>query len=131
MKNKKSCGVDEINAIFLKKTKEALLDPLCTLMNISLAEGLFPNTLKKAKVIPIYKNKNLEVYSNYRPISLLPSISKILEKIIHKRLYNFLNLQNILHENQYGFRPKYSTTHAITHLSPELLNSLDNKKDAI
>ena len=71
--------------------------------------------LKIAKVIPIFNNKSPEQYTNYRPISLLPSMSKILEKIVHKRLYNFLDMPNLLYNNQYGFRPKHSTIQAITH----------------
>ena len=78
--------------------------------------------------MPIFKNKSPEQYTNYRPISLLPSMSKILEKIVHKRLYNFLDMQNLLYNNQYGFRPKHSTIQAITQLSAEILESLDRKK---
>ena len=84
--------------------------------------------MKLAKIVPIYKSKDKEEFKNYRPVSLLPCISKILEKIIHKRLYNFLLLQNIFYESQYGFRPKHSTINAVTELSNHVINSIDNKQ---
>ncbi len=123
MKPKTSCGIDKK---LYKKIK--LKDPLIRLINISLETGHVPTILKIAKVIPIHKNKSPEFYTNYRPISLLPSFSKIIEKIIHKRLYSFMNLQNLFYDGQYGFRPKYSTVHAITQLTASILESFDNKK---
>ena len=84
--------------------------------------------MKMAEVILIYKNKNVEQYTNYRPISLLPSLSKIMEKVIYKRVYNFLNLNKLFYPSQYGFRPKCSTTHAIAQLTAHILEALDNKK---
>ena len=82
-------------------------------------------------MIPIYKNKSAEEYSNYRPISLLPTLSKIMEKVMHKRLYNFLNTNNIFYSSQFGFRPKCSTTHAIALLTAHILEALDNKQHTI
>ena len=87
--------------------------------------------MKMAEVILIYKNKNVEQYTNYRPISLLPSLSKIMEKVIYKRVYNFLNLNKLFYPSQYGFRPKCSTTHAIAQLTAHILEALDNKKHTI
>ena len=72
--------------------------------------------MKTAKVIPIYKSKARDDFSNYRPISILPTVSKILEKIVHKRLYDFMYKCNIFYPNQYGFRHKHSTLHAVTKL---------------
>ena len=128
MKPKTSQGIDNISSEFLKKIKQNIKEPLCRLINAWLESGTVPTILKIAKVIPIFKNKSPEQYTNYRPISLLPSMSKILEKIVHKRLYNFLDMQNLLYNNQYGFRPKHSTIQAITQLSAEILESLDRKK---
>ena len=128
MKPKTSCGIDNLNSEFIRKIKLSIKEPLSKLINISLETGNVPNTLKIAKVIPIYKNKSPEQYANYRPISLLPSLSKVLEKIIHKRLYNFINSQNLFYDCQYGFRPKFSTIHAITQLSAEILKAFDDKQ---
>ena len=126
MKPKTSQGIDNISSEFLLKIRQNIKEPLCRLINASLESGTVPTILKMAKVIPIFKNKSPEQYTNYRSISLLPSMSKVLEKI-HKRFYNSLNMQNLLYNNQYGFRPKHSTIQAITQLSAEMLESLDRK----
>ena len=81
-----------------------------------MAEGTIPDSLKIAKVIPIYKNKDKQIFNKYRPISLLPITSKILEKIIHKRVYMFLMKYKILSPKQYGFRTQHSTVNAVQEL---------------
>ena len=80
-----------------------------TLFNKSFLTGIVPSKLKIAKAIPLYKTKDPALFSNYRPISLLPFFSKILERLMHNRLYNFLTEHNILAMNQFGFRKNYST----------------------
>ena len=79
------------------------------IINISLEQGIVPNAMKLAKVIPIYKAKSKQEFNNYRPISLLSNISKLLERVVHNRLYSFLTKYNVLYDSQYGFRPKRST----------------------
>ena len=75
-----------------------------------------PDMAKLAKIIPIDKEKDKKKISNYRPISLLPVISKILEKVVHKNLYTFLEKNKVLYQSQYGFRKNRSTVNAITEL---------------
>lgn len=128
---KTSCGVDNISTKLLKMMKSSIKVPLTKLINKSLESGVVPQIMKIAKVIPLYKGKNAEQCTNYRPISLLPSISKILEKIVHKRLYHFLTNQRAFYDSQYGFRPGYSTIAAITEFSSKLLESFDNKLNTI
>ena len=99
--------------------------PLCFLINKSLEFGIVPYDLKLAKVIPIFKSKDKSQFSNYRPISLLPSISKIYEKVVFKRLYHFI--EGCLYKSQYGFRPKHSTTEAVTELYTDIINAIENK----
>ena len=77
--------------------------------------------MKIAKVIPIYKCKEKNEMGNYRPISLLPSISKIIEKLVHKRLYSFCENNEILNDNQYGFRPKHSTIDAVSKFTADIV----------
>ena len=84
-----------------------------------------------AKIIPIYKSKNKDSFSNYRPISLLPSISKILEKVIHKQTYNFLHTCGVLNTSQYGFRESHSTINAVTKFITDTLISLENKQSSL
>ena len=81
--------------------------------------------MKLAKVIPIFKAKSKESFNNYRPISLLSNISKVLEKVVHKKLYSFLTRCDILCDKQYGFRPNRSTIDAVTDLTYDVLSSLE------
>ena len=83
------------------------------IINDSFLSGIFPNKLKIAKVIALYKKDSRDNPTNYRPISLLSVFSKLTEKIMYKRLYSFLDSCNILHPLQFGFREKHSTLHAL------------------
>ena len=128
LKTKKSTGHDNISITMLKSLHS---EPLASIINMSLVKGIIPNTMKLAKVIPICKAKNKELFTNYRPISLLPVISKILENIVHNRLYSFLTKCDILYAGQYGFRPKHSTINAITKFSHNILSSIDARQQSI
>ena len=90
-----------------------------------MEERTFPNKLKISKIIPIYKSKDKDQLNNYRPISLLPSISKIYEKVVYKRLYNFINPS--LYERQFGFRAKRLTIQAIIELNTDIIESFEDK----
>ena len=114
--NKTSSGYDRINNIVLKEIKEIICVPLASLFNRSLSEGKFPNCMKLAEIIPLYKGGNTSAPSNYRPISLLVTVSKLLEKIMYKRVYQFLVETNQLYSSQYGFRSQHSCDHAINEL---------------
>ncbi len=74
------------------------------IVNKSMESGVVPDNMKKAKVIPLYKAKSKNEFANYRPISLLPTISKIIEKVLHQRLSSFLDHNELLYSDQYGFR---------------------------
>ena len=86
---------------------------LATLLNDCMYSGIFPDELKIARVIPLYKGGKTHVLSNYRPISILPLFSKIFEKLIYNRLYTFIDKNNILYNKQFGFRRQHSTSHAL------------------
>jgi hypothetical protein len=131
LKPKKSTGHDNISCHFIKATKDSISKPISLLINKSLEVGIVPEAFKMAKVIPIYKSKDKESFTNYRPISLLSSLSKILEKIVHKRVYHFLQLHSIFFPSQYGFRPKHSTTNAVCEFISNTLNSLDNNQTTL
>ena len=111
--------------ILLKQLCEPCSVPLSMIINISLEHGIVPNAMKLAKVIPIYKAKSKEEFNNYRPISLLSNISKLLERVVHNRLYSFLTKYNVLYDSQYGFRPKRSTIDAITFLYKFVYKTLE------
>ncbi len=128
LKNKKSEGHDKISTSLLKEIGDPLALPISILINNSIQHGCVPDCMKIAKVLPIYKSKEKTDFSNYRPISLLPSLSKLLERALHKRLYTFLNESKLLYTSQYGFRPQHSTTDAIMELIENALGSLENNK---
>ena len=86
---------------------------LCNIFNLSLQQGYFPDDLKNARVTPMFKSGNKDDYSNYRPISILPICSKILEKIVHKQLYMYISNNNLMYEGQSGFRKQHSTCTAL------------------
>ena len=100
--------------------------PLSPIINCSLISGIVPSKLKIAKIIPIFKNGHHKDMYDYRPISILPSFSKIFEKIIANRL-SFLLKYNILYDHQFGFIPGKNTTHTILLLVDYLINSFENK----
>ena len=85
-----------------------------------------PDTLKIARVVPILKKGDPSIFSNYRPISVLPSISKLLEKLAYKRIITFLDSNNILHDNQFGFRKHRSTEHALQFLTPNFYEAVES-----
>ena len=116
IKPKLSSGHDGVSSKLLKDTINEIVLPITHIINQSLVKGIVPNEMKIAKVIPIYKTSDQMNLKNYRPVSLLPAFSKLLEKIVYDKLMNFLIKKNLLYKHQYGFRPKHSTIHPIIHL---------------
>ena len=97
-------------------------------INSSFECGIFPNELKLAKVIPIFKNGDKQDISNYRPISILSFFSKIFEKTMYNHLINFIDKNKILYKYQFGFRKLHSTNHAIISLVEKVNNAFDSGK---
>ena len=124
---KKSSGHDNISNILLKEIIDSISHILCTVFNKSLEQGEFPSIMKLAEVVPLYKGKEHFLETNYRPISLLTTVSKVLEKIVYKRVYNFLQNTGQLYENQYGFRASHSCEHAIGQVINSIVKGLENK----
>ena len=118
---KTSSGHDNISNTLLKAISQSILEPLEIIFNRSLSEGYFPSKMKNADVIPLYKTKQHDESNNYRPISLLLTISKILEKIIYKRTYQFLEETDQIYKSQYGFRSSHSCENAIQELVSEII----------
>ena len=102
------------------------MKPLANLINLSFSTGLFPKILKQAKIIPIFKKEDQQDCNNYRPISLLSNISKIIEKLVHRQLYGFLEFNNHLYTNQFGFGNFHSTNHAIITITEKIRKAIDN-----
>ena len=125
LKNNSAPGVDDFSTSVIKHVIEQLSKPLCHIYNQSLNLGIFPTKLKIARVTPIYKSGDKCLLNNYRPISVLSCFSKILERIVYKRLINFLNHNNILSDSQYGFRNKYSTSLALINIANKIVDAFE------
>ena len=125
---KKSIGPHSIPIQFLKIVADIVAIPLCRIINLSFSQGIFPDMLKIAKVIALFKAGSTEEVNNYRPISLLPIFDKIIEKLMHKQLYAFLEVHDILFKNQFGFRKKCSTAHSLIEITEKIKESIDSGK---
>lgn len=131
LKNKSSAGYDEIPTFLIKKVGNSLSAPLSRIINLSLSKGVFPDKLKIAKVIPLYKADDPTLFSNYRPISILPTFSKIYEKVMSAQITKYLNVNKFLYNRQYGFRNKHSTAMALIDLVDKISQSIDNNEYTI
>ena len=127
----KSTDYSDINMSLIKNVIKKIVQLFGHICHVSFQTGVFPSKMKIAKVVPLFKCREKNVFTNYRPISLLPQFSKIQEKLYNNRMDEFLKKYEILSPSQYGFRSNMSTTHALLELVEEITSSLDNNKYAI
>jgi hypothetical protein len=120
MKNKRSTGIDGLGIDIIKRMRGYILKVLVHIFNLSMEDGIFPSILKKSIVIPLHKGGDLQNMGNYRPISLLSVLSKILERLVKIRLVNFLEKNGFFSRNQFGFRKGKSTQDALLKFTSEL-----------
>ena len=123
MKNS-SAGWDDLSPKTIKSTYTHFLKPLVHICNLSLLHGVFPQELKIARVIPLYKGGDSSYMVNYRPVSVLPVFSKVLERIMYDRVIDFINLNDLLHKLQFGFRALHSTSIALMILVDKITKAL-------
>ena len=121
-----SAGWDGISLNIVKSSFTSIVEPLTHCMNLSLMKGIVPNELKIAHVIPLFKAGDNALFSNYRPVSVLPLFSKILERLMYARLLSFINLSKLLYKFQFGFREGHSPELALIYLIDKISNSLEN-----
>ena len=126
LRSKHSTGQDNISTTLIKALRQELTEPITLIANQMLNTAIFPSRLKTAKVKPLHKKGNKQNMNNYRPISLLPSISKILEKVILQQLSQHFTTNHLFFDNQYGFRKNRSTEHALIELTDRILTNMDN-----
>ena len=108
--NNSAAGHDELPPSIMKQLCNEYCIPLSYIINSSIIQGNFPEELKFAKVIPLYNVDNEQHNQNYRPISVLPFFSKLFEKIIYNKLFEFINANNILYEKQFGFHQGHAAS---------------------
>lgn len=126
------CGkASDIPICVLKKSAKLISAPLARLYNKYMGKGEFPNVFKTGKITPVYKKGNKECITNYRPVSILPIFGKIFEKIIYRRLYSFLSTNGVLTDQQFGFRKKHSTTHALHKSVDDIIKSISNNNHVV
>lgn len=131
LSNDSSPGLDNISTYFIKKAKNILIPVLCHIYNLCFEKGQFPICFKKAIVTPIHKGGSDDDVNNYRPISVLPVMAKILEKLINNRLKKFLFVNNLLSSQQFGFRDGISTEDAVLSLTGEITEHLDSGRKCL
>ena len=115
----------------LKYLLPVLSQSLTLIINQSLNTGIFPNKLKLAKLVPIFKKGDTSFPENYQPISLLPAISKVFEKVVFNQLYEYFISNKLLNNNQYGFHKLHSTEHAVLHFVDRIITELDKSNSPI
>ena len=125
LKTNKAIGLDSINARLLKYGARAICRSVTNLLNLSISSGKFFDVWKCSKVTALFKCGDRSNPTNYRPISILPTLSKIMEKVVHSQFYEFLNSHDLLSSKQFGFRPKYSTATALSNFVDEVLLNME------
>ena len=128
LRTKNSAGIDGISVKLLKELSSALINPLTLIINQSLVTGIFPTKLKIAKVLPLFKKNGYTIMDNYRPISLLTSISKLFEKLVFCQLYDYFRNNDLFYDSQYGFLKNHSTEFAAMELTDKVLRDIDERK---
>ena len=126
LKSNKAVDIFHFPIQIIKQISDLIAEPLASIINNSFATGIFPDSLKIAKVIPLFKSGSTNDIKNYRPISILPIFDKIFEKIMHRRLTKFLNANNLLTTRQYGFQKHKSTSLAVL----DLIHNINQSKKA-
>ena len=126
-----SSGLDGIDPMIALPLIKSIAQPLSEIINCSFSTGVVPCELKLAKIVPIFKQGNKEDLTNYRPISVLPVFSKILEKIMYERLNNHLIKNDILYSMQHGFRSGHSTAMSLINLQEQITTAIDNNEFSV
>ena len=128
LRSKNSLDCLGLNMRIIKQIVPCIKDQFLNICNKSFEQGIFPDKMKIAKIIPIFKSGEKSSFNNYRPISLLPQFSKILEKLFTARLDSFLVKNKILYRSQFGFQKNQSTSLAVMELIEEITNNTEQKR---
>ena len=125
IQSKKSSGLDGISARLLKDGIHNIAGPLVDIFNLSLRTAIFPDDWKLAKVTPVFKNGNRNDCGNYRQISVISVVAKVFEKLVYQQLKSFMTINNVLVDQQSGFRFQHSTETTLLSSTNEWLYNMD------
>ena len=125
LKPSTSCGVDGLTSRLLKQSGPAIIKPLHYIINLSITSGVFPDSWKTGCITPLFKEGDASDPNNYRPISILPCLGKVCERIIHTQLYDYFADNNLLTENQSGFRKGHSTGTCLIDFLGNIYSNID------
>ena len=125
LKRNKAAGFDDLSSNIIIDAYDSLKNILFHIFKVSIKQGIFPDRLKIAKVTPIFKSGAKNNVSNYRPMSILPVLLKVLERIMYNRVYNHIDCKGLLYEKQFGFQRNNSTEHAILQLTRDITSSFE------
>jgi hypothetical protein len=131
MLGKASFSHDNVSNKALKFISKQISFPLSHLCNISIKLNYVPDQWKLAKLVPLYKNGDATLETNYRPISLLSTFSKVLEKVVYSQTYNFLDRNNLIYKHQHGFRRNHSCESLLITLMSAVFDAQNNKQHAL
>ena len=120
LKWNKAVGFDNLSSNIIIDAYDSLKNIVFPVFKVSIQQGIFPGSLKIARVTPIFKSADKDNVSNYRPISIFPVFSKVLERTMYNRVYNYLDFKGHLNEKQFDFRRNNSTEHAILQLTRDI-----------
>ena len=128
LKATKSCGLDKIDSFIIKLAKDELLAPITHFLNLSIQYQTFPSQWEVAKVIPLHKKEEVLYPKNYQPVSLLPILSKILERAIFTKMIHYLEENKLLHPSHHGFRAKHNTASALIEMYDAWAEAFEDDK---
>ena len=124
----KASGDDQISHRILKNTCHTIKKPLCIQFNRSFRECKFPSPWKYGLIMPLFKKSSPELPSNHRPVSLLSTVGKLMERVIFKHMYNFLQINDLIYKNQSGFLPGHSNVYQLLDIYHQICQSIDSKQ---
>ena len=125
LKNSKSCGLDNIDTYIIKLIKHEILPALTHIVNLSIETSTFPAEYKVAKIIPLLKKSDPLNPKNYRPVAILPIVSKIIERAVFLQIIEYMNENDLLHPSHHGFRPGHNTTTALIQMYDSWIEAVD------
>jgi hypothetical protein len=127
LSNSNCLDLYNMNSSIVKNSSFYIAEVLCHVFNCCIDDGCFPDELKKTKVIPVHKKGDRNDYSQYRPISIVPTLSKVFEKLISKQIVDFLDQNQLLYKDQFGFRTNHSTIDAVLRFVQACLEGKEEK----